>query len=227
MRKIIGGVFQSLDGVMQAPGGPTEDPTGGFQLGGWTATFWDEKMGAAMGAVFGAPFDLLLGRKTYEIFAAHWPYVPEGDPFGGTFTKAAKYVLTGGSDKLEWQNSHRLADIDAVKALKASKGPDLLIQGSSTLYPPLFAANLVDRLFVMTFPVVLGKGKRLFGEGTPSIGMKLVSSDVSATGVFIATYEPAGKVLVGSFVLPNPSDAELKRRERMVREDGQSPRGHA
>lgn len=218
MRKIIGGVFQSLDGVIQAPGGPTEDPTGGFQLGGWTATFWDEKMGAAMGGVFGAPFDLLLGRKTYEIFAAHWPYVPEGDPFGATFTKAAKYVLTSGSEKLEWQNSHRLANIDAVKKLKSEGGPDLLIQGSSTLYPQLFAANLVDRLFVMTFPVVLGKGKRLFGEGTSSIGMKLASSDVSTTGVVIATYEPAGKVPVGSFALPNPSAAELKRRERMVRE---------
>jgi dihydrofolate reductase len=218
MRRIIGGVFQSIDGVMQAPGGPPEDPTGGFELGGWTATFWDEKMGAAMGGVFGAPFDLLLGRKTYEIFAAHWPYVPEGDPFGATFTKAAKYVVTSGSDKLDWQNSHRLANIDAVQKLKAGEGSDLLIQGSSTLYPQLFAANLMDRLFVMTFPVVLGKGKRLFGGGTPSVGMKLVSSDVSTTGVIIATYEPVGKVPVGSFVLPNPSAAELKRRERMVRE---------
>jgi dihydrofolate reductase len=218
MRKIIGGVFQSLDGVMQAPGGPPEDPTGGFELGGWTATFWDDKMGAAMSGIFGAPFDLLLGRKTYDIFAAHWPYVPDGDPIGATFTKAAKFVLSRGNDKLEWQNSHRLADIDAVKRLKASEGPHLLIQGSSTLYPQLFAADLVDRLMVMTFPVVLGKGKCLFGDGTPSLGMKLVSSDVSMTGVIIATYEPAGTVPVGSFVLPNPSAAELKRRERMVRE---------
>lgn len=218
MRKITGGVFQSLDGVMQAPGGPTEDPTGGFELGGWTATFWDEKMGAAMGGIFGAPFDLLLGRKTYEIFAAHWPYVPAGDPFGATFTKAAKYVLTAGSDQLEWHNSHRLADIDAVNKLKGGDGPDLLIQGSATLYPQLFTAKLIDRLFVMTFPVVLGKGKRLFAQGSPAFGMKLVSSDVSTTGVIIATYEPAGEVPVGSFALPNPSAAELKRRERMVRE---------
>jgi dihydrofolate reductase len=110
MRKLIGGVFQSLDGIMQAPGGPPEDPTGGFELGGWTATFWDEKMGAAMGGIFSAPYDLLLGRKTYEIFAAHWPYVAEGDPIGSGFTKAAKYVLTRGKDKLEWQNSHRCLD---------------------------------------------------------------------------------------------------------------------
>jgi dihydrofolate reductase len=218
MRKIIGGVFQSLDGVMQAPGGPPEDPTSGFELGGWTTTFWDDKMSAAMGGIFCAPFDLLLGRKTYEIFAAHWPYVPEGDLIGPTFTKAAKYVLTRSSEKLEWQNSHRLRNIDDLRTIKAGDGPDLLIQGSSTLYPQLFAANLIDRLLVMTFPVVLGKGKRLFGEGTPSGGMRLVSSDISTTGVIIAMYEPAGTVLIGSFVLPNPSVAELKRRERMERE---------
>ncbi|MGL4488787.1 MAG: dihydrofolate reductase family protein [Rhizobiaceae bacterium] len=218
MRKIIGGVFQSLDGVMQAPGGPSEDPTGGFELGGWTATFWDGKMGTAMGGIFSAPYDLLLGRKTYEIFAAHWPYVPADDPIGAAFGKAAKYVLTSSSDRLDWQNSHRLADIDEVKKIKASDGPDLLIQGSSTLYPQLFAANLIDRLMIMTFPVVLGTGKRLFGQGTPAGNMKLVSSDVSTTGVVIATYEPAGEVPIGTFELPNPSAAELKRRERMVRE---------
>jgi dihydrofolate reductase len=219
MRKITGGVFQSLDGVIQAPGGPPEDPTGGFELGGWSATFWDEKMGVAMGGMFDAPFDLLLGRKTYEIFAAHWPYVPEGDPIGPAFTKASKYVLTGGDDAFDWANTHKLRSIDDVKRIKASAGPDLLIQGSSTLYPQLFAANLIDRLFVMTFPVVLGKGKRLFGEGTPSSAMKLVSSDVSATGVIIASYEPSGAVPIGTFELATPSAAELKRRERMVRED--------
>jgi dihydrofolate reductase len=218
MRKIIGGVFQSLDGIMQAPGGPAEDPTGGFELGGWSATFWDGKMGAAMDGIFSAPHDLLLGRKTYEIFAAHWPYVPESDPIGTAFTKAAKYVVTRGNEQLEWKNSHRVGDIDAIRKIKAGEGPDLLIQGSSTLYPQLFSANLIDRLFVMTFPVVLGHGKRLFGHGTPSGAMKLVSSDVSTTGVVIATYEPAGKVPVGTFELPNPSAAELKRRGRMARD---------
>jgi dihydrofolate reductase len=218
MRKIIGGVFQSLDGVMQAPGGPPEDPTGGFEFGGWSATFWDEKMGAAMGGIFSDPYDLLLGRKTYEIFAAHWPYVPPEDPIGQAFGKAQKYVLSRGNDKLEWQNSHLLGGIDDVKKLKASDGPDLLIQGSSTLYPQLLSANLIDRLFVMTFPVFLGKGKRLFGQGTPAGAMKLVGSDVSTTGVTIATFEPAGAVPIGTFELASPSVAELKRRERMARE---------
>jgi dihydrofolate reductase len=218
MRKIIGGVFLSMDGVMQAPGGPPEDPTGGFEFGGWSATFWDEKMGAAMGGLFSAPYDLLLGRKTYEIFAAHWPYVPADDPIGQAFGKAAKYVLTRGNDALEWQNSHRLDGIDAVKKVKASDGLDLLIQGSSTLYPQLLSANMIDRLFVMTFPVFLGKGKRLFGQGTPPGAMKLISSDVSTTGVLIATYEPAGAVPIGTFELASPSALELKRRERMARE---------
>lgn len=218
MRKIIGGVFQSLDGVMQAPGCPPEDPTGGFELGGWSVTFWDDKMGAAMDGLFGNPFDLLLGRKTYEIFAAHWPFVGADDPIGPAFTKAAKYILTGGNDPFEWQNSHRLKNIDAVKAVKASGGPDLLIQGSTTLYPQLLAASLLDRLFVMTFPVVLGNGKRLFGAGTPPGALKLVNHDISSTGVVIATYEPAGKVPIGSFELAKPSPAELKRRERMKRE---------
>lgn len=218
MRKIIGGVFQSLDGIMQAPGGPSEDPTRGFELGGWTTTFWDDRMGAAMGGIFEGSCDLLLGRKTYEIFAAHWPYVPASDPIGPTFTKAAKYVLTRGVDPLEWHNSHRLGDLEAVRTVKAGMGPDLLIQGSSTLYPQLLAANLIDRLMVMTFPVVLGHGKRLFGDGTRPVGMTLVSSDVSTTGVIIATYEPAGDVPIGSFQLSNPSAAELARRERMARE---------
>jgi dihydrofolate reductase len=218
MRKVIGGVFQSLDGVMQAPGGPEEDPTGKFELGGWTTTFWDDKMGAAMGGIFSGPFDLLLGRKTYEIFAAHWPFVGDADPIGAAFTKAAKYVLTRGNDPLDWQNSHRVKDIGSVSKVKASDGPDLLIQGSTSLYPHLLAAGLIDRLFVMTFPVVLGKGKRLFGEGTPSGALKVVNHDVSTTGVVIATYEPAGKVPTGSFQLAEPTPAEIRRRERMKRE---------
>jgi dihydrofolate reductase len=219
MRAIMGGVFQSLDGVMQAPGGPPEDPSGGFDLGGWSTTLWDEKMGAVMGALLGSPFDLLLGRKTYEIFAAHWPFVSADDPIGATFTKVAKYVLTRGSDPFEWANSHRLADIDAVRKLKSSVGPDLLIQGSSTLYPQLLSAGLIDRLFLMTFPVVLGKGKRLFGTGTPPGALKLVRHEVSSTGVVIATYEPCGQIKIGSFQLSDPSAPELRRRER-VRTEG-------
>ncbi|WP_413569028.1 dihydrofolate reductase family protein [Bdellovibrio sp. HCB117] len=215
MRKIIGGVFQSLDGVIQAPGGPEEDPTGSFKYGGWSTSFWDERMNAAMGAVFDQPFDLLLGRRTYDIFAAHWGYLGDSDPIAASFTKCAKYVLTHGDQSLDWKNSHRVSSMEELKKIKSAEGPDLLIQGSSTLYPALFAENLIDRLFVMTFPVVLGKGKRLFGEGTPGGRLKMVQSDISSTGVIIATYEPDGKVPIGDFGLSKPSPAELQRREKI------------
>jgi dihydrofolate reductase len=218
MRKLIGGVFQSLDGVMQAPGGPTEDWTQGFTLGGWSATLWDDRMGQSMEGLFGAPFDLLLGRKTYEIFAAHWPYVGPDDPIGPVFDKANKYVLTRGQESLEWVNSHRLGGIAEVAALKQSHGPDLLIQGSTTLYPQLLAAGLIDKLFLMTFPVVLGQGKRLFGTGTPSGAWTMLDHQVSTTGVMIASYEPTGAVPIGTFQMSEPSAAEQRRQERMKRE---------
>ncbi len=218
MRRIIGGIFQSLDGVMQAPGGPEEDPTGGFALGGWSTSFWDEAMGQAMGGLFGQPFELLLGRKTYEIFAGHWPYAPEEDPIASVFNRIAKYVVTHSTEPLDWANSHRLADVGAVAALKAGDGPDLLIQGSTTLYPALLAERLIDRLFVMTFPVVIGSGKRLFGAGTPPAAFRLVDHQVSTTGVIMATYEPAGPIPIGSFQHSEPSPAEMARRERMRRE---------
>jgi len=218
MRKLTGGVFQSLDGVMQAPGGPTEDWTQGFTLGGWSTSFWDDVMGQAMGNLFSAPFDLLLGRKTYEIFAAHWPYVGPDDPIGPAFDKAGKYVLTRSDDPLEWVNSHRLGGVAEVAALKQTNGPDLLIQGSTTLYPQLLTEGLVDKLFLMTFPVVLGQGKRLFGQGTPSGAWKMVDHQTSTTGVTMATYLPAGPVPIGSFQMSEPSPAEQRRQQRMKRE---------
>ena len=218
MRKIVGGIFQSLDGVMQAPGGPSEDWTQGFTLGGWSTSFWDDQMGAAMDGLFGAPFDLLLGRKTYEIFAAHWPYVGADDPIGPMFDKAQKYVLTRGEEKLDWVNSHRLSSMADVAALSQGDGPDLLIQGSSTLYPDLLAAGLVDTLFLMTFPVLLGQGKRLFGAGTPPGAWTMLDHQVSSTGVVIARYQPAGAIPIGSLQLKDPSDAEQRRQERMKRE---------
>ena len=215
MRKIKGGVFQSLDGVMQAPGGPTEDWTGGFDLGGWLTSYFDETVGAVMDDFFAGSYDLLLGRKTYEIFAAHWPYATDEEAPGKAFTRAGKYVLTRGNDPFEWENSHRLASVDEVAALKATPGPDLLIQGSTTLYPQLLATGLIDELMTLTFPVVLGKGKRLFGDGTPSGGMKLIDHKVSGTGVVIATYRPAGPVPIGSFQMDEPSPREQARQERM------------
>lgn len=219
MRRIIGSVFQSLDGVMQAPGGPNEDWTGGFALGGWLQPLGDEATGAWIGELLGGDYDLLLGRKTYEIFAAYWPYVDAGNPIARGFNAAGKYVLTRGHDSLPWENSHRLADVDAVAALKQGDGPDLVIQGSSTLYPALLAAGLLDRLTTLTFPVVLGSGKRLFGAGTPPRTLTLVGHVVSPKGTIIAHYEPAGAVETGSFGTIAPSEREKARQDRMKRED--------
>ncbi|WP_324805686.1 dihydrofolate reductase family protein [Sphingomonas sp. LY29] len=217
MRKVRGSAFVSLDGVLQAPGGPSEDPTGGFQHGGWLPKFFDAQVGEAIDDFFGADYDLLLGRRTYDIFAAYWPYVggeatgigevfetagkEEGDvaaiEMGRAFTEANKYVLTRGTPDLDWSNSHRVGGIDELRAIRDGDGPDLLIQGSGTLYPQLLAAGLLDRLTVMTFPVVLGQGKRLFGDGTPAEALKMVDHKVTGSGAVIATYEPAGSVEQG------------------------------
>lgn len=216
MRKITGAVFQSLDGVMQAPGGPSEDPTRGFAHGGWLTSYFDEGAEAVIGELFSAPFDLLLGRKTYEIFAAHWPYATgEEATLGEAFTRSGKYVLTRGGTSLDWASSYALPGIDAVRDVKASAGPDLIIQGSSTLYPELLQRGLVDRLVLLTFPVILGSGKRLFGEGTPPGALKLVAQQASSKGIVIATYEPGGPIPIGSFQHPEPSEREIRRQERM------------
>ncbi|MBP1466464.1 dihydrofolate reductase [Candidatus Chloroploca sp. M-50] len=219
VRLIIGGVFQSLDGVMQAPGRPEEDRAGAFDLGGWVGAFTDAQTRDAVFAyLLGAPYALLLGRKTYDIFAAYWPFMPADNAIAARFNATTKYVLTHSDTPLAWANSHRLTSIDAIAHVKATAGPDLLIQGSSTLYPPLFRAGLIDRLHLQTFPIVLGHGKRLFGAGTPAGGMRLVHSTVSSTGVVIATYEPTGQLPTISPEPPNPSDAEIARRERVKRE---------
>ena len=163
MRKLTGAVFVSLDGVMQAPGGPEEDPTGGFEKGGWVQPFWSEDMGSFESVIMG-DYDLLLGKRTYDIFSGFWPYNQE-DPIGAMFQRINKYVLTHSDQPLAWENSHKIEGADAADAvarLKQSDGRDLLIQGSSTLYPPLLSARLIDRLVLLTFPVVLGGGKRIF-----------------------------------------------------------------
>ena len=214
MRKIVGGMFVSLDGVIQAPGGPTEDPTGGFGHGGWMFPLADEQVGAAIGDFFSRPYDLLLGRRTYDIFAAYWPYVKgEGAAMAEAFTAANKYVLTQREPSFAWANSHRMRGMDDVAMLKRGDGPDLLIQGSSTIYPALLAAGLLDRLVLYIFPVLLGSGKRLFGEGAPSGTLKLVGHQVSSGGTIIATYEPAGPVETGSFgAIENEPEDERQRR---------------
>ena len=216
MRRITGAFVQSLDGVMQAPGGPSEDPPGGFEYGGWLAGFWDDVVDAAIGELFTPPYGLLLGRRTYDIFAAYWPYVEgEAAAMGRAFDAAEKYVLTRGDQPLEWENSHRLAGMDDLAAVKAGEGPDLIIQGSSTLYPALLKAELLDRLIVMTFPVVLGKGKRAFGDDTPAGALKMVEHKISPGGNVVATYEPDGAVQTGSFgEIDSPRERERQRRMR-------------
>lgn len=218
-RKTTGAAFLSLDGVMQAPGGPTEDPTGGFDQGGWVFKLWDDGVGEELGKLFSADYDLLLGRRTYEIFAAYWPYVTgEEAMMGEAFTKAGKYVLTHSDAPLGWENSHRLSSIDDVAKLKESDGPDLIIQGSSTLYPALLEAGLIDRLITFTYPVVLGHGKRIFGEGTPTRLLEMMEGRVTDKGAMIAIYEPKGDLPpYPTQMAPKPatSDREMARQQAM------------
>lgn len=217
-RRIVGAAFVSLDGVIQGPGGPREDVTGGFAEGGWVFKLWDEGVEEVLGALFGGEYDLLLGRRTYDIFAAHWPYV-EGEEaaMGEAFTRAGKYVLTRGDRPLEWKNSHRLAGIEDVAALKQGDGPDLVIQGSSTIYPGLLAAGLIDRLTLMIFPVTLGGGKRLFGEGTAAQMLPMTDHKVTDKGTVIVSYGPGGALPPYPPHAPEPStsDREAERQRQM------------
>lgn len=227
MRRIIVAAFTSLDGVMQAPGAPEEDRSGGFAYGGWTVPHFDEAVGEAMGELFAHPFELLLGRRTYDIFAAHWPHIqvdPDRSDFDALnaeiarlFNRVTKYVTTHHPDTLDWKNSQALGEdvVASLRALKQQPGPDLLTQGSSELVQQLLAADLVDQIRVLVFPVVLGPGKRLFGEDATPAGLKLLKSTVSPSGVVIASYERAGEVRTGSFALEEPTEAELERRKQL------------
>jgi dihydrofolate reductase len=217
MRKVIAGTFVSLDGVMQAPGGRDEDPTGGFRFGGWTAPHWDDALSKAMERTLAPPYDLLLGRKTYEIFAAYWPF--QDDPIGKAFTGATKYVATRTLKDLTWKNSIAIRDAASdVARLKQQDGPPIQISGSSNLIQTLLRNDLIDEFNLLIFPVVFGKGKRLFGEGTIPAGLSLSDATASTTGVTIGTYRRAGPVKTGSFAADQPSKEELARREKMKRE---------
>ena len=219
MRRITISTFLSLDGVLQSPGGPAEDPTGGFAFGGWVAPHFDPALGATMGEIFSRPFDLLLGRKTYDIFAAHWPYVTDpNDPIAGLFNRVTKYVASRAKPNFAWQNSEWLGEDTAatLKKLKSEDGPDLVVQGSGELIQTLWKNDLVDEFSVLTFPVVLGKGKRLFGEGVVPAGLKLVNSQIYPTGVILARYQPDGAVKAGDFQLAEPSEAERQRRKNLT-----------
>lgn len=218
MRKVLATAFVSLDGVMQAPGGPEEDPTGGFKFGGWTAPYWDDAIGQVMGGIFNVPYELLLGRKTYEIFNAHWPHAKD-DPFADALNNVRKYVATTSEAPLTWKNSIAIHDVPKeIARLKREDGPTLMTQGSSDLIQTLLKHDLIDRFTLLVYPVVLGKGKRLFGAGTIPTALKVVDSKVSPSGVTILTYERDGAIKPGSFALDKPSDDELARRERMKRE---------
>jgi dihydrofolate reductase len=214
MRKLTINTFISLDGVMQAPGGPHEDPTGGFSLGGWCAPYWDEEMFGWMETA--EPYELLLGRGTYEIFAAHWPYAegPIADRLNGTRKHVASRTLTAPT----WANSTLIpGDVpEYVAALKREDGPQLQVHGSPGLLQTLLRHDLIDEYRLWVFPLVLGGGKRLFGDGAAPAAMALRERRVSATGVTIGVYERAGDVRRGSMEFDEPTGAELERRRRLA-----------
>ena len=224
MRRVIVGAFVSMDGVMQAPGGPEEDPTRGFRFGGWAAPLADVDpvFGEEVGKLFSQPFDLLLGRRTYDIFAAHWPYAEGGpyDDIATTFNRITKYVATRKGADLTWRGSGPLRDAARdVAKLKQEDGPALVTPGSTELVHALLAAGLVDEIRTFTFPLLLGKGKRLFDESSEPRAFKLTHSAVSPAGLVHATYVRDGEVKTATVGgAQDPSPAELARREKLKRE---------
>jgi len=219
MRKLIAITQVTLDGVMQSPGGPEEDPRNGFTHGGWVMPFWDDALSQAIGETIAGEFDMLLGRRTYEIFAAYWPN--QGDnPIAKAFNGATKYVVTRSLDQLDWESSQRIGDdvVDEVRRLKASDGPALHVWGSSELLQTLIAAELVDEFRVWVFPVVLGKGKRLFENGVPPGRLTLAETRNTPKGVLVNTYHPAGPLPRGAAQPETPSEAELARRNKLAAE---------
>jgi dihydrofolate reductase len=221
MRKLAINTFLTLDGVMQAPGGPEEDPTGGFTQGGWSFGYWDDVMGQRMGESMARGFDLLLGRRTYEIFAAHWPHVADAeDPGAAALNSAKKYVASRTLERVDWTNSTLLkGDVAAAVAkLKAQDGSEIQVHGSANLIQTLITHGLIDEYRLWIFPVIVGPGKRLFADGVVPAGLELRDSKTSTTGVVMATYAPAGEIKRGSFALGEPTAAEVRRREKLAKE---------
>jgi dihydrofolate reductase len=202
MRKINVLTFMTMDGIMQAPGGPEEDTSGGFRHGGWSVGYFDEFVGQEMAKEMGQKFDLLLGRRTYDIFASHWPHV--NDPGADPINNATKYVATNRPIPKDWKKTVRLEGdvVEAIRKLKEGSGPELQVHGSGTLIQTLLKHDLVDALWLKIFPVTIGSGRRLFAEGTACAGFELVESSASPSGVIIAMYRRAGDVKFGSFALP-------------------------
>lgn len=209
MRKLIVGTFVTLDGVMQAPGGPDEDREGGFEHGGWSVNFWDEEMGQVITEWTVQSGALLLGRKTYDIFAAHWPKVSDDDSVAASLNSVPKYVASRTLDDVTWNNSTLLrGDIAAqVRKLKEQDGGEIQVTGSSNLIQTLLKHNLVDEFRIWVFPVVVGDGKRLFGNGTMPAALKLADTRTFATGVTVHTYVPAGSITYGSFEVDEHGEA--------------------
>ena len=215
MRKLVAVTQMTLDGVMQAPGGPEEDPTGGFELGGWSVGYFDDVLGQQIGEAMANPFDMVLGRRTYEIFAAHWPF-DEG-PIADRMNSATKHVASRTLESVDWAGS-KLIEGDvatAVRELKEEDGPELHVLGSSDLLQTLLGNGLVDEFRLWVFPVIAGSGKRLFGDGAVPSGLSLVSSSTSTSGVIVATCEPEGAIRKGSFAFEEPTEAEVQRRESL------------
>ncbi len=222
MRKIIVGAMVSLDGIMQGPGGPAEDPTGGFRFGGWVMPYFDQVFGEELERLFEPEMDLLLGRKTYEIFAAYWPYYDETAPDGGIarrFNAIRKYAVSrSGAVDTNWAGSVLLRSLDDVKRLKQEAGPTLVTQGSTELVHALLAADLVDAMSIFTLPVVLGGGKKLFADGSAPRAFTLSGSRASPSGLLVGHYERGGELEIGDTALLSPSEREIARQERMKRE---------
>jgi dihydrofolate reductase len=208
MRKLVVTTFLTLDGVMQGPGGPTEDPRGGFELGGWLVPYYDEDFGRQMIEWFSGAEDFLLGRFTYQLFAAHWPRVPtDDDPIAKALNTLPKHVASRTLDHLDWDTAELIKGdvVDAVTALKQDDGGELQVHGSAGLIQTLFQNDLVDELRMIVFPVVVGKGKRLFDEGTVPGAMRLTSSSTTSTGAVVLSYERAGDVQTGTFMFDDAS----------------------
>jgi dihydrofolate reductase len=220
MRKIITNTFITLDGVIQAPGAPQEDESGNFEFGGWCVNYWDDVMMQAMGELSKSPYDLLLGRKTYEIFAAHWPFI-ENDPIADQFNKATKYVATNTLKSYTWKNTVLLNDnfTQQIKKIKEDNGADLQVHGSGNMLQTLLKHNLIDEMNIWIFPAVIGKGKKLFDSGVIPSNLKLKQSRISTSGVIITKYVPDGQIPLGSFALEKPTELELERRRKVKKEN--------
>jgi dihydrofolate reductase len=208
MRRLIVLSFITLDGVMQAPGGPTEDDSGNFKYGGWSVGYFDDFLGNVMTEQMGNPFDLLLGRKTYDIFAAHWPRVSGDDPAGRVINRAKKYVVSRRPLSLDWKVTIPITGgvVEKIKQLKKEDGPEIQVHGSGNLIQTLLKNDLVDEFWLKTFPVAIGSGKRLFGEGTMPAGFTLKEGRISPSGVVASSYARAGEVKLGSFQLAGSSE---------------------